>query len=66
MASARRIYFDCYSGAAGDMLLGALVDVGLPVDELTRALGSLPLSGYRLRVERVTRQGVSGVRLWVD
>ena len=66
MASARCIYFDCYSGAAGDMLLGALVDAGLPVDELTRALGALPVSGYRLRVERVTRQGVSGIRLWVD
>jgi len=66
VASARCIYFDCYSGAAGDMLLGALVDAGLPVDELTRALGALPVSGYRLRVERVTRQGVSGIRLWVD
>ena len=66
MASARRIYFDCYSGAAGDMLLGALVDVGLSVDELTQALGALPVSGYRLRVERVTHQGVSGTRLWVD
>jgi pyridinium-3,5-bisthiocarboxylic acid mononucleotide nickel chelatase len=62
----RRIYFDCYSGAAGDMLLGALVDVGLSVDELTQALGALQLSGYRLQTERVTRQGVSGTRLWVD
>ena len=66
MAPARCIYFDCYSGAAGDMLLGALVDAGLPVDELAQALGTLPVSGYRLRVERVTRQGVSGIRLWVD
>jgi len=66
VASARCIYFDCYSGAAGDMLLGALVDVGLPVDELTQALGALSVSGYRLRAERVTRQGVSGTRLWVD
>lgn len=66
MAPARRIYFDCYSGAAGDMLLGALVDVGLPVDELAQALGTLPVSGYQLRVEQVTRQGVSGTRLWVD
>jgi len=43
-----------------------LVDVGLPVEELAQALGALPVSGYRLRVERVTRQGVSGTRLWVD
>ena len=66
MALARCIYFDCYSGAAGDMLLGALVDVGLPVDDLARALGALPVSGWRLRAERVTHQGVSGTRLWVD
>jgi len=62
----RRVYFDCYSGAAGDMLLGALVDVGLSVDELTRVLGTLPVEGYRIQVERVTRRGVSGTRLWVD
>jgi len=66
VALARCIYFDCYSGAAGDMLLGALVDVGLPVDDLARALGALPVSGWRLRAERVTHQGVSGTRLWVD
>ena len=35
------LYFDCFSGAAGDMILGALIDAGLPLSELKRALGSL-------------------------
>jgi len=62
----RRAYFDCYSGAAGDMLLGALLDAGLSLGELTAALGSLPLEGYHLRAERVTRQGIAGTKLHVD
>ena len=37
----RVLYFDCFSGISGDMVLGALLDAGLPLDELKRALGSL-------------------------
>ena len=62
----RCAYFDCYSGAAGDMMLGALLDVGLPLEQLAQALQSLPLAGYRLRAERVTRRGITGTRLHVD
>ncbi len=52
------LYFDCFSGAAGDMILGALIDAGLPVDELRRALGSLGI-GNDLRVTKVLRAGLS-------
>ena len=38
---ARILYFDCFNGASGDMVLGALLDAGLPLDDLRRALGSL-------------------------
>ena len=34
------LYFDCFSGASGDMILGALLDAGLPIDDLRRALGA--------------------------
>ena len=37
----RILYFDCFSGASGDMILGACLDAGLPLDELRAALGSL-------------------------
>ena len=52
--SARVVYFDCASGAAGDMLLGALVDLGLPFDALRQELGKLALGGYRLEAQRVS------------
>jgi uncharacterized protein (TIGR00299 family) protein len=61
----RILYFDCFSGISGDMLLGALIDAGLPLDELKRALGTLAVSGYDIRTERVLRAGVSATRFVV-
>ena len=55
---ARVLYFDCFSGAAGDMILAALIDAGLPLDRLREALGSLTV-GHDLRVSRVMRAGLS-------
>jgi pyridinium-3,5-bisthiocarboxylic acid mononucleotide nickel chelatase len=43
------LHFDCYSGISGDMILGALVDVGVPFSDLVSGLKRLRLSGYRLR-----------------
>jgi hypothetical protein len=61
----RILYFDCFSGISGDMVLGALIDAGLPLDELKRALGSLALAGYEVTTERVLRAGVSAVKFIV-
>jgi uncharacterized protein (TIGR00299 family) protein len=52
----RVVYFDCPSGAAGDMILGAVVDAGVSFEALQRALATLPLDGWRL----VTRQVQKG------
>ena len=54
-------YLDCFSGASGDMFLGALLDAGLPVDSLREALGSLALDGGGWTVETsvVDRAGVA-------
>ncbi len=57
---ARATVFDCFSGASGDMLLGALIDAGLSVDELRDRLSALPLTHWRLEAERVTRHGITG------
>jgi pyridinium-3,5-bisthiocarboxylic acid mononucleotide nickel chelatase len=61
----RILYFDCFSGISGDMALGALVDAGLPLVELTRALGSLALGDAHIHAERVLRAGVSAIKFKV-
>jgi len=48
-------YFDCPSGAAGDMILGALVDAGLPFEALRAELGRLPIAGYSLERREVMK-----------
>jgi len=59
------LYFDCFAGAAGDMILGALLDAGLPFDELKRALGSLAVEGWEVSVDRVIKTGVTATKFRV-
>jgi pyridinium-3,5-bisthiocarboxylic acid mononucleotide nickel chelatase len=59
----RLVYFDCASGASGDMLLGALVDMGLSLDDLRRELGKLALRGYSLEAKRVHRSGLHATKI---
>jgi uncharacterized protein (TIGR00299 family) protein len=61
----RILYFDCFAGAAGDMILGALLDAGLPFDELKRALGSLAVDGIEISLERVVKTGVTAAKFRV-
>jgi uncharacterized protein (TIGR00299 family) protein len=61
----RIAYFDCFSGISGDMILGALVDLGLDPEVLRRGLSLLPLSGYRLEVARERRGHLWGTRVTV-
>ncbi len=56
------LYLDCFSGASGDMMLGALLDLGLPLDALRAALGSLAIEYGEVTSERVTRAGVSATK----
>ncbi|CAN5295419.1 MAG: nickel pincer cofactor biosynthesis protein LarC [Chloroflexota bacterium] len=58
--------FDPFSGASGDMTLGALVDAGLAIGQLSAELGKLRLGGYRLRSERVGQHGIHGTRVSVE
>jgi hypothetical protein len=59
----RVVYFDCASGASGDMLLGALVDLGLPLEVLRQELDKLPLQGYRLEAHAVDRSGLRATKV---
>jgi uncharacterized protein (TIGR00299 family) protein len=61
----RLLYFDCFSGISGDMVLGALIDAGLPLEDLRRALGSLAVSGFDISTRRVLRAGVSATQFIV-
>ena len=56
------LYLDCFSGASGDMILGALIDLGLPVDALKGALGSLAIEYGDITAERISRAGVSATK----
>jgi len=58
-------YLDCFSGISGDMLLGALLDAGLPLEELRSDLSRLPLSGYEVTAERVKKGGICGTKVHV-
>ena len=49
----RVVYFDCPSGASGDMILGALVDAGVSIDALRAELATLPLGGWTLSAREV-------------
>ena len=59
------LYFDCFSGAAGDMILGALIDAGVPLDEVRRALGSLAIEPDMVWTDRVVRGGVTATKFCV-
>ncbi|HEY7499435.1 MAG TPA: nickel pincer cofactor biosynthesis protein LarC [Vicinamibacterales bacterium] len=61
----RIAYLDCFSGVSGDMVLGALIDVGLPLDSLRAALGSLAIDCGEIGADRVLRAGVSATKFRV-
>jgi len=58
-------YFDCFSGVSGDMILGALIDLGIDIKDLDKELRKLPLEGYKLEVKRVVKQGISAINIEV-
>jgi uncharacterized protein (TIGR00299 family) protein len=60
------LYFDCIAGVAGDMCLGALVDLGCPLDHLRAELATLRLDGYRLRAETRHTSGLRGTLVTVE
>jgi uncharacterized protein (TIGR00299 family) protein len=58
-------YFDCFSGAAGDMIVGALIDAGAPVDRLREILDGLNVPGFRIEAEKVSKQHFAATRFCV-
>ena len=62
----RIAYFDCFSGASGDMILGALVDAGLSLEHLKRELAKLGLSHYEIGARKVVKRGLGGTQMIID
>lgn len=59
-------YLDCFSGVSGDMLLGALLDLGLPLKELRDIVDSLGLHGVDIVAKKESRHNISGTRFHVN
>ena len=59
-------WFHCFSGIAGDMALGALVDAGADLDAITEIVGRLPVQGWSLRAEETMRGGIAATHVVVD
>ncbi|MHB0977495.1 MAG: nickel pincer cofactor biosynthesis protein LarC [Candidatus Aquicultorales bacterium] len=59
-------YFDCFSGISGDMTVGALLDLGVPMEAIEKQLSKIPLPPYKLRADKTTRRGISAVKFRVE
>ena len=62
----RHLHVDCASGAAGDMMLGALIDLGVPIEVIGGALDAIGAGRDRLSVTRVVKHGIAAVDVKVD
>ena len=58
-------YFDCFAGASGDMILGALLDAGLDAQALRERLRGLNLPGWDLKIRRVRKNGLAATAVQV-
>ena len=54
----RTLYLECNSGLSGDMFTAALLDLGADEAVLRKALASLPLDGFDIKISRVKKSGL--------
>ena len=66
MTTTRIAYIQPIGGASGDMMLGALTDLGMPIEHLEAELGKLNVGGYRLEARQETRCEMRGTYLNVE
>ena len=62
----RVVYFDCFAGVSGDMIVGALLDLGVDFDALKHQLSSLAVSSYGTNIPRVERGGIAATKFDVE
>ena len=56
-------YFECSAGISGDMCLGAFVDAGVSLSTIKRSLNKIPIVGYTLSSRKVSRAGISAMKV---
>ena len=61
----RVAYFDCFSGIAGDMILGALIDLGVDIEFLKKEIKKLGVSGYSIDVKKVEKNNVTASDVYI-
>jgi hypothetical protein len=61
----KTLFLDTFSGISGDMFLGLLLDLGLPLADLEQELQKLPIAGYRLELRKVQKQAITASKLTV-
>jgi uncharacterized protein (TIGR00299 family) protein len=62
----RAVYFDCFAGLSGDMIIGAQLDLGLDVESLKEQLSSLGLDFYKINSRRAVRSGIAAIKFDVE
>jgi len=62
----RIAYFDCFSGASGDMILGSLIDAGLSARRLKEMVKQLRIPTIRLRAKKILKNGISSTQVFVE
>jgi uncharacterized protein (TIGR00299 family) protein len=62
----KTVYFDCFAGASGDMILGAMVAAGVDPNYLREQLSLLPIAGFSVGFETVDRSGLSATYARVE
>ena len=65
-ASEKILYIDCVAGICGDLIVAALVDLGVPESHLRAELAKLGLDGWRLRLSPGSKNGIDGTRADID
>jgi uncharacterized protein (TIGR00299 family) protein len=59
----KTLYLDCFSGVSGDMMLGALIDLGADKEAIEAQLKALPIDPFTIEVKKVVKKGVSAIKL---
>ncbi len=59
----KTLYFDCFAGASGNMVLGGLIDLGIDADELIRRLRGLSVANFEVEYKKVDRSGISAMHV---